>query len=792
VTRRWLSVLDLKLWRDFWSMRGQALAIALVIAGGVSVHLVMAGMLGSLDETRSAYYERYRFADIWAPAVRAPNAVIDDIRQIDGVAAAQSRILAPVLFDMPDMTAPPSGVIHSLPHVGRPLVNDIHLLSGSMPDPARRDQVVVLEGFASAHDLKPGDILDVTIRGRRERLAVSGIALAPEYVYAIAPGQLVPDAALFGVLWMDRDALETAADQQGAFNEVVVRLSRGADPAPVRAAIDRILEPYGGSGAYTRREHVSAAFLRSELDQLQTMGAILPPIFLAVAAFLVNIVISRLIAVEREQIGLLKAFGYSSEAVSLHYLKLVAVIAALGLVIGFGLGTWLGHSMAVMYTRYYSFPFLIFSASPGVYVIGVLVTLAAVGGGAMWAVLKAARLAPAVAMRPPPPPDYSRAAGAVLTRLNVLDHQSRMVLRQIFRWPVRAGLTVTGIAASGALLVMTLYFLDAMEVMIESYFDLSNRYDMAVTFTEPRTMTAFYELAGRDGVVEAEPYRVASARLMFENREVLMSLTGVVDDPMLSRMMDGRGLTVSPPPGGLVLSEDLANRLHAATGELLAAQVTEGARPLLERSIVQTPSVLVGSGAQMRLDDLNEALGEGRVISGVYLRVDPDFQDALYLELKDAPLVAGVQLHDIARENFTALMDQSMQRSIYIYTIFAGMIALGVIYNSVRVSLAERERELASLRVLGFTKGAVSYILLAESAILTLVALPISLVAGAGMAWSMAKAMSSDFFRLPFVIEPATYGYSACVLIVIALISGLIVRQRINRLDLIAVLKTRE
>ncbi|WP_273145811.1 ABC transporter permease [Oceanicaulis alexandrii] len=792
MTRRWLSVLDLKLWRDVWSMRGQALAIALVIAGGVSVHLVMAGMLGSLDETRSAYYERYRFADIWAPAVRAPNAVLDDIRRIDGVAAAQSRILSPVLFDIPDMAEPPSGVIYSLPHAGRPLVNDIHLVSGSMPDPARRDQVVVLEGFATAHGLTVGDTVTVTIRGGRERLSISGIALSPEYVYAIAPGQIVPDPLLFGVLWMDREALETAADQQGAFNEVVVRLSRGADPAPVRAAIDRILEPYGGAGAYTRREHVSAAFLQSELDQLQTMGAILPPIFLAVAAFLVNIVISRLIAVEREQIGLLKAFGYSSEAVSLHYLKLVGVIAALGLVIGFALGTWLGHAMAMMYVQYYSFPFLIFSASPSVYAIGVLVTVVAVGGGAVWSVLKAARLEPAVAMRPPPPPDYSRGAGVMLTRLSLLDHQSRMVLRQIFRWPVRAGLTVTGIAASGALLVMTLYFLDAMEVMIENYFDLSNRHDMAVSFTEPRTMAAFHDLAGREGVLEAEPFRIASARLRYDNREVLMGITGVIDDPALSRMMDSQGRTVSPPPGGLILSQDLANRLHVQSGELLTAQITEGSRPRLERLVVQTPDVLIGSGAQMRLEDLNAALGEGRVISGVYLRVDPAFADALYLALKDAPLVAGVQLHTIARENFTELMDRSIGRSIFIYTLFAGMIALGVIYNSVRVSLAERERELASLRVLGFTKGAVSYILLAESAILTLVALPISLVAGAALAWGMAKAMSSDFFRLPFVIEPSTYGYTTCVLIVIALISGLIVRQRINRLDLIAVLKTRE
>ena len=374
----------------------------------------------------------------------------------------------------------------------------------------------------------------------------------------------------------------------------------------------------------------------------------------------------------------------------------------------------------------------------------------------------------------------------------MLDQQTRMVLRRIFRWPVRAALTVAGISASGALLVMTLYFTDAMEVMIETYFDLANRHDMAVTFAEPRSMAAFHDLAQREGVLEAEPYRSASARLRYDNREVLMAVTGVVDDLALSRMIDAQGRTVAPPPGGLVLSQDLAERLNVAAGETLNAQITDGARPLLQRHITATPQVLIGSGAQMRLTDLNAALGEGAVISGVYLRVDPDFRDAMYLELKEAPLVAGVALHAIARENFTEIMDRSMGQAIFIYTLFAGMIALGVIYNSVRVSLAERERELASLRVLGFSKGEVSYILLAESALLTLVAIPISLVAGTGMAWGMSRAMSSDFFRLPFLIEAGTYGYTAAVLIGIALASGLIVRRRINRLDLVAVLKTRE
>ncbi|MEO1038849.1 MAG: ABC transporter permease [Pseudomonadota bacterium] len=787
-----MSPLDRKLFRDLWRLRTQGIAIALVIAAGIAVHLTMAGMLASLTETRSAYYERQRFADLWASVVRAPNTLGDNIRAIEGVGAAETRIAAPVLFDMDSMAEPPTGVIYSLPR-GRPeAVNAIYLDRGRLPDPSRRDETVILKGFAQAHGLEIGDAVRATIRGKREQLVITGFALSPEYVYAIAPGQLIPDPALFGVLWMDRDALENAADMEGAFNETVVRLNRSADPDAVADALDQLLEPYGAPGAITRRDHVSAAFVESEVEQLQTMGAFMPPIFLAVAAFLVNIVISRLVAVEREQIGLMKAFGYGSGEVAWHYLKLAGGIGLVGLLLGMAAGTWLGRAMAVLYTQYYEFPYLVFAATPGVYLIGVAVTVLSVGAGAFWSVTRAARLAPAVAMRAPPPPDYSVSLGATVTRLSVLDQQTRMILRQLIRYPIRNGMTTLGVAAAGSLLVVALYFTDAMEEMIATYFDISNRHDIAVVFTEARPMSAFYDLARREGVIEAEPFRSAAARLQFEQREVRMGLTGVIDRPGLSRLIDDARQTINPPPGGLVLSQDLANRLGAQAGDTIRAEVTEGARPVLELTIASTPTVLLGSGVHMRLEDLSAALGEDRVVSGAYLRVDENAREALYLELKEAPLVAGVQLHELARDNMQEILDQSMGVSVAIYTLFAGLIAIGVIYNAVRVSLAERARELASLRVLGFSKTDVSYILLGETGFILLIAIPLGLAAGTAMAWALAGAMSSDFFRLPYIIYPSTYAFAAAVLIVIGAISALVVRRRIDTLDLVAVLKTRE
>jgi len=403
----WVGALDRKLVRELWRMKTQALAIAFVIAGGVAVHLLAAGMLSSLQETRRAYYERYLFADVWAPVVRAPQRLIADIRAIDGVQAAATRIRVPALFAMEGMSAPATGEVLSLPDEGEAAVNRLHLVRGRLPTPGQRNEAVVLQAFADAHRLEIGDQVPATLYGGRRRLTVVGIALSPEHVYAIGPGQFVPDDRLYGVLWMRRGALAQAVNQDEAFNEAVVRLSRDASEPAVIARLDRLLEPYGAPGAYGRADQISDAFVSSEIDQLATMGRVLPPIFLLVAAFLVNVVISRLIAVQRAGIGLLKAFGYRDRDIIGHYLKLVAVIAATGVLIGGAAGIWLGRAMAELYMEYYRFPFLLFQANPADYATVVGVAMLTVMGGATLAVRRAAALSPAEAMTPAPPRSHA-------------------------------------------------------------------------------------------------------------------------------------------------------------------------------------------------------------------------------------------------------------------------------------------------------------------------------------------------------------------------------------------------
>ncbi|WP_226876850.1 ABC transporter permease [Microbulbifer hainanensis] len=784
--------LDRKLLRDLWAIKGQALAIALVIGCGIGMYIMSRGMLESLQETRNAYYERYRFADLWAPVKRAPDALLEQIATLPGVRRAETRIRAGVILDVEGASAPITGEIQSLPEKPTPHINDIVLRRGRYFDPQHEEEVLALQSFVEAHGLGPGDHLYAILNGTKKKLTITGVVLSPEYVYAISPGEIVPDKKRFGVLWMNREALANAFDLDGAFNEAALLLSPGASEDAVIERLDTLLKRFGATGAYGRKQQISDQFLTNEINQLNTMGRVLPPVFLLVAAFLLNVVINRLIDTEREQIGLLKAFGYSGVSVALHYLKMIGVVTLLGIAIGMVLGLWLGHGLAAMYQDYFKFPFLLFSAPADVYLIAIGASLAVAGTGTVSAVLRATRLEPAVAMVPPPPPDYSRSAAGLERLARWLDQPTRMILRHLYRWPKRAGLTVLGIGMSMGLLIGSSFSLDAMLYMVDISFNVIDRQDVTVNFVEPRNLRAVQDLLHAPGVMAAEPFRAVPVVLrngQFKRREAIVGLS---DNAELSRVVDTALRPVPLPPDGLLLSDKLAELLHVEAGDLLRVEIRTGRRPEVDipvRGIVKT---YMGTAAYMNLDSLNSLLKEDIAITGGYLLVDSQHTDALYRALKNTPVVSGVSLQEQAQNAFYDTLQESLGTFVFFNTLFAGLIAVGVVYNNARISLSERGRELASLRVLGLTRGEVSYILLGELALLTLLALPLGAFLGYALARGLVYSFNTELFRIPLIISPATYGYAVLVVVLAAIGSGLLVRRRIDRLDLISVLKTRE
>ncbi len=786
-----MRALDIKLLRDLKRLWAQALAIALVMAAGVATLILGVGAYDSLSTTRERYYDAHGFADIFASLTRAPGSLKAEIAAIDGVAAVETRVEKIALADLPGMAEPASVLLVSLPDTHMPALNRLYLRSGRLPDPGA-EEAVASAGFAAAHGLAEGDTIRVLINGRQRDVKLSGTALSPEFIYALGPGALMPDDRRFGILWAPESLLAPAYDLDGAFNQVAIRLVRGVNPQAVIAEADRLLARYGGRGAYTRKDQLSHAFLDAELRQLRTMSRILPPIFLLVSAFLVNMTLSRLIALEREQIGLLKAMGYSSLSVVRHYAGFVTLIAIAGIALGFVAGSWLGAGLTRLYAAFFSFPFLVFSRNPAVYGIAAGATYAAAILGAVKAVRDVAWLSPAVAMAPPAPPRFRKILGGMADLSRYVRQSGVIVMRHLTHWPVRTLSGVLGMAMAVAILVGSLWSFGSIEHMIDVTFQRSDRQDATITFTDVRRMDALYEVRRLPGVKQAEPFRAVAVKLVNGPAQRRISLIGNSAGGQLSRVLDGKLVPVTLPDGGLVISEALAELLKLRLGDKVSVEVLEGRRQKLDVPVSAIITGFIGLTAYMNLDAMNRMLGEDQLISGAYLALDAEGRGALFARLKDMPAASFISLRYAALANFRETLAQNISIMITVYTSLASIIAFGVVYNFARISLSEQGREMASLRVLGFTRGEVSALLLGELAVVAIVAQPVGWLLGYGFAWTMANGFRTDLYRVPLVVNREVYAWASLIVFAAAALSGLVVRRRIDRLDMIEVLKTRE
>lgn len=792
VTRPRVSALDRKLLRDLWEMRGQALAIAAVVAAGVTMFVTYQSNFDALERTLAAYYERQRFADVFASATRAPQRLATRLADIPGVTAVDTRVVAEVTLDVPGLAEPATGRLVSLPPEGASSLNAVLLRRGAWPDPARPDEVVASELFCEAHGFAPGARVAALINGRRRTLTIVGIGLSPEYVYSVKAGEIFPDNRRYGIFWMDRRALAGAFDMAGGFNDVSLTLAPDASTDEAIAALDRLLEPYGGRGAYPRAQQVSAWTLANELTQLRTFGFITPVIFLSVAAFILNIALTRALSLQRAQIAALKALGYANRAIAWHYVKWALAIAALGALAGILGGWWLGAQMAALYNEYFRFPTLDYRLSPLVAVGSLAGSLVVAAAGAQAAVRRAVAVPPAEAMRPDSPARYRQSIGERWRVLRRLPHASRMILRNLERQPGRAALSVLGMAFAGAVLVIGLAFIDVMDVLIDEQFMRAMRQDVTVTFARPLSADAVHAVRRLPGVVSVEPMRVVPARLRVAHRHRTLAVTGLVGEPQLNRVVARSGTVVTLPPEGLVLSAMLAERLRVTAGESVRVEVLEGARPSFDVPVAALVDDSLGLQAYLRIDALRRLLREGGTVSAVAVQVEDGRLDELTQALKQLPAVGGVAIRDAALRSFRQTMAEHMNVMIFFNVFFAGVIAFGVVYNAARVSLSERGRELASLRVLGFTRGEVALILLGELALLTAVSLPLGIAIGYALGQFIMTIFTNEVYRLPFTVTAPTVAWTWLTVMAATLVSAWAVRRQLDGLDLVAVLKSRE
>ncbi len=788
-----MRALNRKLLRDLWRLKTQLLAISLVMACGVGAFLMAVSASRSLQATQSAYYERAGFAHVFTTVKRAPRSLVSQVREIPGVVQVDDRAVAAVNLDIPGLNEPAAGLIVSIPDDAEPTLNRLHIRFGRLPESgqAGAGEVLVSEAFAAAHSMRPGFTFNAVINGRMERLTVVGAALSPEHVYSLRPGSFVPDDKRYGVMWMRRKQIEASFDLDGAFNDLALSISPEANIDEVKDRLDAITRPYGGDGAYGRDEQASDRYVSDELQQLRSMASVTPPVFLAVAAMLINIVISRLVRTQREQIALLRAFGYTPWDIGRHYFAMVAVVGIIGALVGIALGAYMGSLLTSLYVRFFRFPILEYQLEVSVAFIGVGTTLAAACGGAGFSVFRAMRLAPADAMRPEAPPVYHRSFVERFVLARMLSPAGRMVVRHLQRHSLRTAIAIFGVSMTVAILILGSFITDAVQRLIDLEFSAVQRQDITVTFNEPRAIGAQHELAAMPGIIAVEPFRTVPARITHGHRSRREALQGIVPDARLHRVLDGFGRSVDVPPDGLLISIALAELLDLTTGDEVDVEVLEGQRPTLRLRIERIVESFLGTAAYMDIAALNRVMAEGPTLNGAHLSVDRAAEPRLYSDLKLTPSIATVTIKRAALESFEETLAKNLLTMRMFNLAFACIITIGVVYNTARILQAERSHELATLRVLGFYRTEIAGIFLGELAVIVLVAIGPGLFAGYALAAAATAALQTETHRIPFAISVQTLAFAGTVVVLAAAATAQFVRSDLDDLDLVEVLKAR-
>ena len=788
-----MMAIDRKLLRDLWRTRAQVASIALVLAGGVLSVVSIRGTASSLVHARDEYYAVGHFADVFASLTRAPDEVRARLEALPGVGQVHTRVVKDVRLDVPGFERPATGRLIAMPaaHEGAQRLNCVRVVRGRMFDPDARDEVLINGRFADVNHLGPGDTLTAVINERRTLLRVVGIGAAPDYLYEEGGGGMAVDERAFGLLWAPHELVAAATGMRGAFNDVAIELAPGARSAPVLAAVDSVLARYGGRGAIGRRDQLSHRVVENELSQLLVMGWAFPVFFIGVAAFLTGTVLSRLIATEREQVAVLKAFGYSNGAVARHYLAYATLAFLLGIAIGIGIGEWFGRAITTVYSDILRIPGLRFRIDWPAMALALGVLSVAALLGAVRSVLGAANLPPAQALRPPAPVRYHM---LLLDRLGlgtVLPASARMVARGIERRPSRALLGAAGIAAALAMMVGTLSLYDASGRMVEVMFRIGHRETLGVQLVSSVPLTMASRFRTLPGVTRVEMTRAVPVRIHHAGRARTLALTGLAGDASIYRLVDVRGVAQPVPPDGVTLSASLARTLEARHGDTVQVELLEQlkTRPVV---VAATLDEMTSPNAYMEHAALSRLTGEDPQANLVYLRLAGVETPALLDALRDMPRVGSVASRAAMLEAYDRMMARSFRINTTVIVIFATVIAVGVVYNGARIALSERGRELASLRVLGFTTREVGALLLGEQGVLAALALPLGWLLGWLFGGFLVHAFESEYYQVPFVSRSGTYLFASLIVLAASAAAGTLMYRRTARLDLVAVLKTRE
>lgn len=792
-----MSALDRKLARDLRGAAGMLLAITGIIVVGVTCFVGLSSAYVNLAESKRRYYEQCRMADFSVELKKVPLAELAPLAELPGVAAIRPRIQFYAAVDLPEVAEPLNGLVLSLPDRPQPIINDVVLRRGSYFTDRRENEVLVSESFAQYHRLRPGQWIHLLLNNRRQEVFIVGTAISSEFVYLLGPGRVTPDPKHFGVFYLKQSFAEDVFDFSGAANQVLGRLeaSRGGDPREVLRRAETILSAYGVFSTTPLEEQFSNRFLSNEIRGLQTFATITPTMFLAVAALVLNVLLTRLTQQQRTTIGTLKAVGYSDWQLFWHLEKLGLSVGVAGGLLGCGLGYWLAGAMTGLYRLFFQFPDFQNEFSPWIHAAGLAISVACAVLGSLRGSRAVLKLRPAEAMRPAAP----RQGGAVLLERvawfwKSLDSGWRMVLRNVLRNRVRTLAGIFAAAMGASVLVNAWMMADAMTYFLDFQFRHVLRSDIDLTFKDEHGEDALLEAARLPGVDRAEPFLSVACTFRNGPYEKKGSITGLVPGAQLTVPRDLQERPARIPRAGLAMTRTLADILHLARGDTVTIEPVKGLRIACEVPVAEIAESYLGTSVYADLHYLNRLVNEEFALSGVQLTLDgdPGRRAALDRQLKELPALQAVG----AREDIIQGIEETVLKHqwvvIDIMVFFAGVVFFGSILNASLVSLAERQREVATLRVLGYGPWQIGTLLLRESMIITLIGAVLGMPLGYALTAFTAWAYNTELFRLPIIATTGTWLWTLVLAVMFGLVAHMFVQRAIHRMAWPDALKAQE
>lgn len=786
-----VRALDRKLLRDLQRLLPQASTIALVVAAGIAAFASLRTTYGSLLASRDAYYEREAMPDLFVTLTRAPESALERVRALPGVRSAESRVEGSVRVLLEGDPDPPSGRVISLPDQGEPRLGRLVVRAGRLPTPESPVEAAVLESFATSQLLAVGDPLSIVVGGVERRVRIVGTVMTPELVMPMNQGDFAPDPGRVPVLFLRRSALAPSLGLEGAFDSVVVAIEPGTDARALARNVERVLAPFGAPTAIDRDHQASHHVLQGELAQLEGLATFVPALFLAVSAFLVHVVLSRLLELQRSPIAMLRAIGYSRAAIARHYLVLVVLVVTAGALVGLVLGHRLGLSLTALYLDYFRFPDDVYRFDPLTAAVAVFASAAAATLGAGSTLRNVMNTPPAAAMQPPVPPVVRRGWFERLGVARLLGPVLALVAREILRHPARAALSSAGVAFAVAIVVVGRFGYDSIEALMRVQFHEAMREDLSVALTRPAGAHVLGEVSSLPGVVRVEGSRILLATVTNGAARREVAVQTVPRTGILRRIVDRDGRPTAVPTDGILMTDQLARSLGVDVGDPLTITPRAGDSRSFElrvRGLVDEP---FGLQVYAEPETLARALREEPRFDALLVRFDPNREAEVLRALRRRPFVAGVVRKRQVIERFASASGAQMRAFTAILSVFAAIIAVGVVYNNARVSLSMRERDLASLRVLGFSRAEISGVLLGEIAVHVFVGIPLGALLGRDWANRIASTVDPETYRMPVRIAAESYLLAAFVVVAASAVSAMLVRRKLDHLDLVAVLKTR-